>query len=147
MTSGPTPPGIWDRIGISLSGLCMVHCMLLPVVLVAVPLWSTAETLHDWLHPLFLVALLPISFMALVATASKPQAKSVRVLLGVGLLIIALASLFGHEAANPVVETAFTLLGSGMLVTGHWRNGQICRRCVHEDAVTATGTYEPHLDC
>ena len=138
MASGPPPPGIWDRIGISFSGLCMVHCMLLPVVLVAVPLWSTAETLHDWLHPLFLVALLPISFMALVATADKPQAKSVRVLLGVGLfglLLIALASLFGHEAANPVVETAFTLLGSGMLVTGHWRNGH-CRRCVHEDAGT-----------
>ena len=119
--------------------------MLLPVVLLAVPLWSTAETLHDWLHPLFLVALLPISFMALVATASQPQAKSVRVLLGLGLLIIALASLFGHEAANPVVETAFTLLGSGLLVTGHWRNRQI--GCVHKDAVPATGTYQPHLGC
>ncbi len=136
MTSGPTPPGIWDRIGISLSGLCMVHCLLLPVVLLAVPLWSTAETLHDWLHPLLLVTLLPISLMALVATASKPQAKRVRVLFGLGLLIIALASLFGHDAANPVVETALTLLGSGMLVTGHWRNGQIC--CVHEDAATGT---------
>ena len=143
MTSGPTPPGIWDRIGISLSGLCMVHCLLLPVVLLAVPLWSTAETLHDWLHPLLLVTLLPISLMALVATASKPQAKRVRVLFGLGLLIIALASLFGHDAANPVVETALTLLGSGMLVTGHWRNGQI--GSVHEDAVPAT--YEPPLGC
>ena len=97
MTSGPTSPGIWDRIGISLSGLCMVHCMLLPVVLIAVPLWSTVETLHDWLHPLFLVALLLISFMALVATSDKPTPKSVRVLLGVGLLVIVLASLFGHQ--------------------------------------------------
>ena len=129
MTSGPTPPGIWDRIGISLSGLCMVHCMLLPVVLITVPLWSTAETLHDWLHPLFLVALLPITFMALVATADKPQAKSVRVLLGVGLLVIVLASLFGHEEG--ILETAITLLGSGMLVAGHWRNGQTCQGCVH----------------
>ena len=145
MTSRPPPPGIWDRIGISLSGLCMVHCMLLPVVLLAVPLWSIAETLHDWLHPLLLVVLLPISLMALVATASKPQAKRVRVLFGLGLLIIALASLFGHEAANPVVETAFTLLGSGLLVTGHWRNRQI--GCVHKDAVPATGTYQPHLGC
>ena len=131
MTSGPTPPGIWDRIGISLSGLCMVHCMLLPVVLIAVPLWSTAETLHDWLHPLFLVALLPISLMALVATVDKPQAKSVRVLLGLGLLVIVLASLFRHEEGGRLLETAVTLLGSGMLVTGHWRNGQICRGCMH----------------
>ncbi len=131
MTSGSTPPGIWDRIGISLSGLCMVHCMLLPAVLIAVPLWSTAQTLHDWLHPLFLVALLPISFMALVATADKPQAKSVRVLLGVGLLVIVLASLFGHQEGGRILETAVTLLGSGMLVAGHWRNGQTCRGCAH----------------
>ena len=131
MTSGPTTPGIWDRIGISLSGLCMVHCMLLPVVLIAVPLWSTAETLHDWLHPLFLVALLPISLMALLATADKPTPKSVRVLLGLGLLVIVLASLFGHEEGGRILETAITLLGSGMLVTGHWRNGQICRGGVH----------------
>ncbi len=131
MTSGPTPPGIWDRIGISLSGLCMVHCMLLPVVLITVPLWSTAETLHDWLHPLFLVAILPISFMALVATADKPQAKSVRVLLGLGLFVIVLASLFGDEEGGRILETAVTLLGSGMLVAGHWRNGQTCRGCAH----------------
>ena len=131
MTSGPTPSGIWDRIGISLSGLCMVHCMLLPVVLIAVPLWSTAETLHDWLHPLFLVALLPITFMALVAPADKPTPKSVRVLLGLGLFVIVLASLFGHEEGGRILETAVTLLGSGMLVTGHWRNGQTCRDCVH----------------
>ncbi len=143
MTSGPAPPVFWDRIGISVSGICMVHCMVLPVILAAVPLWSTAETLHGWLHPLFLVALVPISFMALVSTRGKPRAKSIQVLLGAGLLVIALASLFGHEAASPVVETAFTLLGSGLLVTGHWRNGQI--GCVHEDAVTAT--YEPHLGC
>ena len=131
MTSGPAPPAFWDRIGISVSGICMVHCMVLPVMLAAVPLWSTVETLHDWLHPLFLVALLPISFMALVATADKPRPKSVRVLLGLGLLVIVLASLFGEEEGGRILETAVTLLGSGMLVAGHWRNGQTCRGCVH----------------
>lgn len=75
MTSDPAPPFFWDRIGISLSGLCMVHCMVMPVVLAALPLWSMAETLHDWLHPLFLVSLVPISVMALVRRG-KPKAKS-----------------------------------------------------------------------
>ncbi len=53
----------------------MVHCMVMPVVLAALPLWSMAETLHDWLHPLFLVSLVPISVMALVRRG-KPKAKS-----------------------------------------------------------------------
>ena len=131
MTSEPAPPVFWDRIGISLSGLCMVHCMVMPVVLAAVPLWSMADTLHDWLHPVLLILLVPISAIALGSTRGKPQAKSIRVLLGVGLFIIALASFLGHEAVNPFVETTFTLLGSSLLITGHRRNERICRRCVH----------------
>ena len=131
MTSGPTTPVIWDRIGISVSGICMVHCMLMPVVLAAVPLWSMAETLHGWLHPVLFIMLVPISFMALVSTRGKPQAKSVQAFLGAGLFVIALAPLLGHEEGGAVVETALTLLGSGLLISGHWRNGRICRRCVH----------------
>lgn len=131
MTSETTTPGLWDRIGISLSGLCMVHCLLMPAVVAAVPLWSQAETLHDWLHPLLLLTLAPITVMALVSTRSKPQARRVWLLLGAGLLALALPTLFSHEAASPVMETAFTLLGSGLLITGHRHNGRICRRCVH----------------
>lgn len=115
----------------SLSGLCIVHCMVMPVVLAAVPLWSMAETLHDWLHPLFLVGVVPISVMALVSTRGKPQAKSIRVFLGVGLFVLTLASFFNHEAVSPFMETAITLLGSGLLIIGHRRNEQICRRCAH----------------
>ena len=131
MTIKPAPPAFWDRIGISLSGLCMVHCMVMPVVLAVAPLWAMAETLHDWLHPVLLILLVPISIIALISTRGKLHAKSIRVLLGTGLFIIALASFLGHEAVSPVVETSFTLLGSGLLITGHRRNERSCRRCVH----------------
>lgn len=131
MTSEFAPPIFWDRIGISLSGLCMVHCMVMPVVLATAPLWSMAETLHAWLHPLFLVALVPITAMALASTRGKPQAKRVRVLFGVGLFALVMASFFGHAAESPFVETTLTLLGSGLLIAGHRRNERICQRCVH----------------
>lgn len=115
----------------SLSGLCVVHCLMMPVVLAALPLWSASETLHDWLHPLFLIGVVPTSVVALVSTRGKPQSKSVRVLLGMGLFVIALATTIGHEAVNPLVETAFILLGSSLLIIGHWRNERICQRRAH----------------
>jgi peptidoglycan/LPS O-acetylase OafA/YrhL len=115
----------------SLSGLCIVHCLMMPVVMAALPLWSVSETLHDWLHPLFLIGVVPISVVALVSTRGKPQLKSVRVLLGVGLFVITLATTIGHGAVNPLVETTFILLGSSLLVVGHWRNQRACRRCAH----------------
>lgn len=131
MASTRSLPGTWDRVGIGLSGLCAVHCMAMPVVMVSLPLWPMADAVHAWVHPLFVLALLPVTAVALRATRGKPEAKAVRVLLSGGLLIVALAALVGHETGGEMGETAFTLLGSGLLVLGHWRNEQICRRCVH----------------
>lgn len=130
MTSVSASPAFWDRLGISLSGLCMVHCMVMPVVVAAVPLGATAETVHGWLHPVLLLALVPLTVLALVSTRGKPQAIRIRLVFGVGLLLIVLAPIFSHETASPVVETGFTLLGSGLLIVGHWRNRHTSRCCV-----------------
>ena len=44
-----------DGFAISLSGLCLVHCLVLPVVSAGLPIvgaWAEAE----WLHKAFVVA-------------------------------------------------------------------------------------------
>jgi len=37
----------WDRLGIGLSALCAVHCLLTPVVLSLLPLWHTLHALRS----------------------------------------------------------------------------------------------------
>ena len=55
----------WDRLGIGLSGLCAVHCLLTPVVLSLLPLWPTLQAVNAWVHPTLLVLILPVVLGAL----------------------------------------------------------------------------------
>lgn len=43
----------WDALGAALSGLCIVHCLLMPLAIAYVPLlkfeWLEGESFHRWL--------------------------------------------------------------------------------------------------
>ncbi len=113
----------WDRLGIGLSGLCAVHCLLTPLLLAALPLWPNAWAMHAWLHPTLVALLLPVTAFAAWDAHRHGGGAHVPWLLGVGFLLVAVAWL-GHDLWGAVGEAAGTLLGSGLLVTGHalnWR--------------------------
>ncbi|MGM0546024.1 MAG: MerC domain-containing protein [Bacteroidota bacterium] len=108
----------WDRIGISLSGFCAIHCLFFPVVIALLPLWPVAEAIHFWTHPLLFLLILPTVIFAL-RTDNLPG--YIPILLYLGLAIIALAWVF-HEWLGLWGESAVTIVGSTLLVTGHWLN-------------------------
>ncbi len=113
-----TESTFWDRIGISLSAFCAVHCLLVPVVIALLPLWPMAETLHDWTHPLLFVLIVPTVWFAL----DKEKLRSaIAVYLFAGLIIIGAAWIF-HDFLGDWGEALVTLSGSTLLVTGHWKN-------------------------
>ncbi len=124
-----TSPGLWDRVGISVSGICLVHCLLLPVALAALPLWPVFATVHAWLHPVFALLLVPTTLLALVGSYRQHRQNDIVVLLGAGLVLILVAGFLGHEAPGALTETVLTVLGSGLLITGHWRNWRARRTC------------------
>lgn len=109
-----------DRAAIWLSGLCLIHCLAVPVAFLLAPSVSawldTTETQTHWL--LFGLAL-PISAMAL-SRGYRRQANLMTVSLGsVGLLLMLLGvtHLFGHE-----LEIFLTTVGVIMVMVAHLRN-------------------------
>lgn len=108
----------WDKTGIVLSGLCAIHCLVFPVLLALMPLWSLGFVLHEWAHPIFLVLIVPIIVLALKKSNGN---QSVSILLITGVCLLTLAWLMhywiGHQA-----ETITTLIGSTVLIIGHWQN-------------------------
>lgn len=108
----------WDRIGISLSGFCAIHCLFFPVVIVLLPLWPVAEAIHFWTHPLLFLLIVPTVYYAL-RNADIP--KSIPRLLYSGLAVIAMAWLL-HEWVGLWGESVITMIGSGLLIAGHWEN-------------------------
>jgi hypothetical protein len=125
---------LWDRLGIGLSGLCMVHCLLLPVLLSLLPLWPALDAAHRWLHPIFAGFIVPTTLFAMVSGYRRHGRRDIPVWLGAGLCIV-LAGWLAHEGLGTLGETVVTIIGSLLLIVGHGKNWQVNRHCkVHVPA-------------
>lgn len=126
-----TTSSFWDKVGIGISGVCAIHCLFLPIVVAVLPLWSFAEVLHDWLHPIFILLIAPTVYYA--ARRSHYDQKITGLLIS-GLLLIVIGWLLGHFWIGLWFETTLTVIGSLVLITGHWfnyRHHQICENREH----------------
>ncbi|NBB86304.1 MAG: MerC family mercury resistance protein [Bacteroidetes bacterium] len=117
----------WDRLGIGLSGLCAVHCLLTPVTLSLLPLWPTLQAVNAWVHPTLLVLLLPVVMGALRRTRRTGH-MATAALLGIGFLVLVGAWL-GHDAWGGTGERIGTIAGSALLIAGHAQNWHRHRAC------------------
>lgn len=116
--SGTEKPGFWDRIGIGLSGICAIHCLLIPISVSLIPLWPALEHFHGYTHLFFFLAIAPTVYFSLKRRHSN---RAVSIYLIVGLVIIFMAWLFNHHLGE-YGEAGITLVGSMLLIRGHWLN-------------------------
>lgn len=118
----------WDRAGISLSGLCVLHCLLLPAALAIAPVWTVGETVHAWLHPVFAIILVPTTVIAAVGGFTRHASWNVIAFLATGLTVIVVAGYLGHDRPGTTIETGVTLVGSVLLIAGHFLNWRMVTR-------------------
>lgn len=110
-----------DGFAISLSGLCLVHCLVLPVVSAGLPIvgaWAEAE----WLHKAFVVAAVPFSLIRLTSPVANA---AVTALIVSGLWLLAGAA-FAPQLHE--LDTPLTVLGGMLLAAGHvlgWRRAHV----------------------
>lgn len=122
--------GIWDRIGLSVSGICALHCLFSPILITTLPLWPLAFEIHSWAHPLFIILLLPVIYFA---GKRSHFDKKVTLFLITGFLMIVSGWLMGHFWLGPWFETSATLIGSFILIAGHWLNYRHHRTCENKN--------------
>ncbi|MCC5942180.1 MAG: MerC domain-containing protein [Balneolaceae bacterium] len=117
---------LWDKFGIGVSGICAIHCLFFPAIISLLPVFTSISFLHEWAHPLFLILLLPIVYYA--AKRSHFD-RFITSLLIVGFLFVLAGWLLGHFWLGLVVETSLTVIGSFILISGHWLNYKHHRSC------------------
>ena len=110
--------GFWDRLGIGLSGLCAIHCLLVPVFVSLIPLWPALEEFHGYTHLVFFLAIAPA---VILSVKNRKDLKAVSGYLFIGLAIIFYAWLFNNQLGE-YGEAGVTLVGSLLLIRGHWLN-------------------------
>ena len=109
----------FDVMTIMLSGLCLIHCLFLPVLVSSLPLFSVfAEA--EWLHRLLVILAIPVSFLAFQkSNGSQYNMKlpAIAACLGVAILLSAafVEPLHDHEKT-------LTAIGALTLAAAHiWR--------------------------
>ena len=111
-----------DKAAVSLSLLCIAHCIVLPLIIIFLPLlssyWISSESFHLWL----LVGVLFNSSYAIALGYSKHALKSVIVWVVSGLSVLLLAFMFGADIAGEFGEKGLTVLGAMIVAFGHIKN-------------------------
>ena len=106
-----------DTSAIGLSGLCLIHCLALPLAGVALPIAGTlAEA--EWVHQALVLPTLPITALALARTRAEHGGLGfvLPALLGLTLL---LAGAFVEPLHDH--ERLLTVAGALSLATAHGR--------------------------
>lgn len=125
---------VWlDASAIGLSGLCLAHCLALPLASALLPaLGAWADT--EWMHALFLGIAVPTSTLALWGQRHRPSI-ALMVMAGAGMLGL-LAGVLGWPVES--LERELTVTGSVLLAAAHvwnWRRMHrhaACDERIHE---------------
>lgn len=120
-------PALLDAGALALSSLCLLHCLALPLLAAALPLfgaWAQAE----WVHLLFVAIALPLTGYALWRADRRhrlPVMAWTAAGLGLGLLLAGAVELPSHAW-----ETPLTVTGSLLLAATHiWNARRRHRHC------------------
>ncbi len=114
--------GLWDRMAVMVSGLCLVHCMATMVFLVTLSSLGSA-LLDPIFHEIGLGLAIALGFFALGRGVLDHGYIMPAAIGGIGIGIMIGALSIGHHSG----ELLYTMLGVGLLAFGHDLNFRATR--------------------
>ena len=118
---------ITDKTAISLSALCTIHCLVLPLLVVLLPSLSALPLQDEIFHTWMVFAVIPISIYALTMGCKKHKRYPMLLIGIVGLVILAVAAFMGHNLLGEGLEKLFTVIGASVIAIAHVWNYRLCR--------------------
>lgn len=118
---------VWvEYLGISASAICLIHCMMVPVIMMFFPLFSSHDSSHIWFDVVmtFLISISGITFWK--GYRYHGSKKALRFAL-VGMPLLILSLFFGHAFELSIL---LSILGSSFMLLAHYFNHKLCK-CPH----------------
>lgn len=119
---------IADKTAISLSVICTLHCLVLPFVVVMLPALAALNLQDETFHLWMVIAVIPISLLALTMGCKKHRDYRVPLLGITGLSLLILAVVLDHDLIGETGEVVLTVLGATIIAAGHLLNYRLCQR-------------------
>lgn len=123
-----------DTAAVLLSGACILHCLALPIAIGVLPALHIGFLEEPIFHILMILFVLPVSLLALTLGCRRHKDRRTLIQGGLGLLLLTVSALWGHDLAGETGERILTSIGGLVLATAHIRNYRCCRaaNCSHE---------------
>lgn len=114
-----------DRIGITATSLCALHCILLPVILPALPLLGVGFLAdHVWEH-VFLILTAILGSIAMFSGFKRYHRK----LYPFYLLMLGIVVYWQKHDFSEAVQPYFIVIGALLIVSAHFINIKLCNSC------------------
>lgn len=118
-----------DRIGVTASTLCAVHCALVPIFITALPLLGLEFLANEWVEILMIIISAVLGTLSLSLSYRKQHHNFLPfIVLIVGFLLIAA----GHFSGLNQLEPVLIPIGGIIVAAAHVVNWRLNRSCTHE---------------
>ena len=125
---------IIDNLGITISSVCAIHCLLLPAIFLIAPYSFIAS--HEF-HETLIYFILPCALIAFVLGCRKHGDMRVAILGTIGIALLASAvilheTLHSDQHSDSLISVLITVMGSVILIFSHIRNRKLCAQHDYE---------------
>ena len=119
---------IIDNLGITISSVCAIHCVLLPAIFIIAPYSFLAS--HEF-HEALIYFILPCAAVAFTLGCRKHGDIKVALMGSFGIILLASSILLheifhSEEHSEELMTVLITVAGSIMLILSHLRNRKLC---------------------
>lgn len=119
--SRPSEKSDWlDGAAVLLSGLCLLHCLALPLFVAGLPMLAQFGDGH--LHLEVLIVIVPLSIVALALGYRRHGIANVLWIGVLGLAILFTGATVVHENFGETADRVVTITGSVVLAIAHYLN-------------------------
>ena len=116
-----------DKTAISLSALCLVHCLLVPSFLVFLSGYISLSYNNELIHYAILFLAIPVSIYALITGVKNHNSYSYLYVGLLGILTLILAVTLGVQMWGEAGEKILTTVGALLVAISHFKNYRLCR--------------------
>lgn len=118
-------PEILDKAAVALSGLCLLHCLALPFLVVLLPFLNNAA-LDQWHAPMLLVVV-PVSAFAFSLGIRRHHDRRIVWTGIVGMSLMVVGGTVAHYFMGLTADRLLTISGALILAWAHYRNSRLAR--------------------
>ena len=116
-----------DKTAISLSALCLAHCLLVPSFLVFLSGYVSLSYNNELIHYALLLIAIPVSLYALITGVRNHKSYAYLYAGLVGITALILGVTLGAQIWGETGEKALTTVGAIFVAISHFKNYRLCR--------------------